>query len=190
MSKRALVVVDIQNDYFPGGKWTLSGIEAAADNAARLIASARAGGDQLIYIRHEFATDNAPFFAPGSEGAQIHSKVRNQEGDRVILKHYANSFRETNLKDMLDRDGIREVTICGAMSHMCIDATARAASDFGYKVTVVHDACASRDLAFNGTSVAAAQAHAAFMAALGSAYATLCSTDEYLEGAMAGASAA
>jgi nicotinamidase-related amidase len=180
MTKRALIVVDIQNDYFPGGKWTLSGIEAAADNAARLLAATRAKGELVVHIRHEFKTDDAPFFTPGSEGAQIHAKARNQGDEHVVLKHHVSSYRETDLKEVLDRNGIEEVVICGAMSHMCVDAITRASSDFGYKVTVVHDACASRDLEFNGVKVPAAQAHAAFMAALGFAYATMRSTDEHL----------
>lgn len=180
MAKRALVVVDIQNDYFPGGKWTLSGVEAAADNAARLIEAARGAGDLVVHIRHEFPTDDAPFFTPGSEGAQIHAKVRNRDGERVVLKNHVNSYRETGLKEVLDQSGVEEVVICGAMSHMCVDAITRASNDFGYKVTVVHDACASRDLEFNGVRVPAAHVHAAFMAALGFAYATMRSTDEYL----------
>ncbi|MDI3284111.1 cysteine hydrolase family protein [Polyangium sp. 15x6] len=180
MAARALIVVDIQNDYFPGGKWTLSGTEAAADNAARLLAAARSKGDLVVHIRHEFPSADAPFFAPGSEGAQIHPKVRNRDDEHVVLKHHINSFRDTDLKAVLDRHGITEVVICGNMSHMCVDAVTRAAADFGYAVTVIHDACASRDLEFNGVRVPAAQAHAAFMAALGFAYAKMRSTDEFL----------
>ena len=69
MPKRALVLIDIQNDYFPGGKWTLSGIESAADNAARVLAAACAAGDLVVHVRHEFKATDAPFFAPGSDGA-------------------------------------------------------------------------------------------------------------------------
>lgn len=190
MTKRALVVVDLQNDYFPGGKWTLSGVEAAADNAARLLEAARAAGDLVVHVRHEFKADDAPFFAPGSEGAQTHAKVRSRDGERVLLKNHVNSYRETDLKKVLDEGGVEDVVICGAMSHMCIDAVTRAANDFGYKVTVVHDACASRDLEFNGVQVPAAQVHAAFMASLGFAYATLRSTDEYLSASGAAAKTA
>ncbi|MBB3268701.1 nicotinamidase-related amidase [Azospirillum sp. OGB3] len=180
MTKRALIVIDLQNDYFPGGKWTLSGVEAAAANAARLIAAAREANEPVVHIRHEFPTDDAPFFAPGSKGAEIHSVVANQPEEPVVLKHHINSFRGTELKSLLDGWDAEEVVICGAMSHMCVDACTRAAADFGYRVTVVHDACASRDLAFGGVTVPAAHAHTAFMAALGFAYATLMSTDEYL----------
>jgi nicotinamidase-related amidase len=180
-SELALIVVDIQNDYFPGGKWTLSGMDAAADNAARLIAAARTADDLVVHIRHEFPTADAPFFAPGSTGAQIHTKVQNREDEHVIVKHHINAFRETKLKEILDLNGIRDVVICGAMSHMCVDALTRAANDFGYNCILIHDACASRDLEFNGIKVPAEYAHAAFMAALGFAYAKAISTDDFLK---------
>src|SRR5262249_24041180 len=182
MPKRALVLIDMQNDYFPGGKWPLNGIESAADNAAKVLAAARAAGDPVIHVRHEFPTADAPFFAPGSDGAKIHPKVQGLEGEPVVLKHHVNSFRETDLKAILDRHGVEEVVICGALSHMCVDAGARAASDLGYRSVVVHDACATRDQEFEGAVVPAAQVHAAFMAALRFGYAKLISTEEYLAG--------
>ena len=185
MTKRALIVADIQNDYFPNGKWPLSGVETAADNAARVIAAAREAGDLIVHIRHESLGEDAAFFVAGSEGAQIHAKVRSRPGETVIVKNHVNAFRETDLKAALDGSGIEDVTVVGSMIHMCVDAVTRAASDFGYKVTVVHDACATRDLDFNGTAVPAAQVHAAFMAALAFAYASVVSTNEAL--AMRGA---
>jgi len=182
MAKRALVLIDIQNDYFPGGKWPLAGIESAADNAARVLAAARAAGDVVIHVRHEFPTTEVPFFTPGSDGAKIHPKVQNQGQESVVLKHHVNSFRETDLKALLDRHGVEDVVICGAMSHMCVDAGVRAASDLGYRCVVVHDACATRDQEFGGKRVPAAEVHAAFMSALQFGYAKLVSTEEYLAG--------
>lgn len=183
MPKRALVLIDIQNDYFPGGKWPLVGIEPAAGNAARLLAAARASGDVVIHVRHEFPTADAPFFAPGSVGAEIHPTVGNLESEPVVVKHYINSFRETDLKEILDRHGVEDVVICGAMSHMCVDAGVRAATDFGYRCMLVHDACATRDQEFSGKVVPAAEVHAAFMAALQFGYAKLVTTEEYLASA-------
>lgn len=180
MSKQALIVVDIQNDYFPGGKWPLSGVEAAADNAARIIAAARSVGDLVVYIRHESTRDDAPFFTPGSEGAHLHPKVLNRADEPVILKHHINSFLDTDLGALLERHAIKNLVIVGSMSHMCIDAVTRAAADFGYTATVIHDACASRDLAFNGLTVPAAHVHAAFMAALDFGYASVVSTEQFL----------
>jgi nicotinamidase-related amidase len=180
MSKRAILVVDLQNDYFPAGKLPLVGIEAATDNAARVIAAARASGDEIIHIRHEFTQPDAPFFAPGSLGAEIHPSVRPVGNEPTILKNHANSFRETKLKGLLDAKGIDDVLVVGAMSHMCIDATTRAAADFGYTATVVHDACATRNLEFGGRVIPAAEVHAAFMAALASSYAAVVTTSAYL----------
>lgn len=180
MPKRALIVVDVQNDYFPGGKWTLSGIDAAADNIAKLLEAARKSSDLVVHIRHEFPTTDAPFFAPGSRGAEIHMKVKPLPNEPVVLKHHINSFRETDLKAVLDKHGITDVVICGAMSHMCVDAVTRASNDLGYACTVVHDACASRDLEFDGVTVPAAQAHAAFMSALEFGYAKSVSTEQHI----------
>ena len=180
MAKQALIVVDIQNDYFPQGKWPLVGADAAADNAVRLIEAFRDAGDPVVHIRHEFTSAEAPFFTPNSEGAKLHPKVINRADEPVVLKHFVNSFRETELKSILDEQGIKELVIVGSMSHMCVDGITRAAADFGYTVTVIHDACATRDLEFNGVSVPAAQVHAAFMAALAFAYANVVSASEFL----------
>lgn len=182
MSKRALILIDIQNDYFGTGKWPLHGMDAAAANAAKILAAARAAGDKVIHVRHEFESAEAPFFTPNSAGAQIHPSVQPQAGEAVVLKHRVNAFRDTELKALLEAEGIEQITLVGAMSHMCIDATTRAASDFGYKATVVHDACATRDLEFRGQVVPASQVHTALMAALAFAYATIVTTDEYLAG--------
>jgi len=180
MAKQALIVVDIQNDYFPQGKWPLVGADAAADNAAQLIGAFRDAGDSVIHIRHEFTSPEAPFFTPGSDGAKLHPKVLNRADEPVVLKHFVNSFRETELQSILEEQGIKELVVVGSMSHMCVDGITRAAADMGYSVTVIHDACASRDLEFNGLTVPAAHVHAAFMSALGFAYASVVSTDEFL----------
>jgi nicotinamidase-related amidase len=181
MSKRAVVVVDVQNDYFPSGKYELVGIEEAAANAAKVIEAAREKGDRVIHVQHIFPSKDAPFFTPESEGIEINPVVAPREGETVVVKNFPNSFRETDLKKVLDADGVEEVVVVGAMSHMCIDATARAASDYGYKTTVVHDACATRDLEFGGVTVPAASVHATMMSALGFAYATITDTQSYLE---------
>lgn len=182
MSKRAVVVVDLQNEYLPTGKLPLAGIDRALNNAARVIAAARDKGDLLVHIRHEFVKPETPFFVPGTDGVQIHPSVAPQRGEQVIVKHSPNAFLDTRLKQLLDEQDVEEVTIVGAMSHMCVDATTRAASDFGYKTTVVDDACATRDLEFRGEIVPAAQVHAAMMSALEFAYATVATTEEYISG--------
>lgn len=180
MSKRAIIVVDIQNEYFPDGKLPLEGIETAVANAAKVIEHARSAKDCVIHVRHEAADSNRPFFTPGTQGVAIHPMVAPLDSETVLVKHFPNSFLETGLKELLDQQDIEDVVIIGAMSHMCIDATSRAASDFGYKTTVVHDACATRDLEFDGMTVPATQVHAAMMAALAFAYGTVITTDQYI----------
>jgi len=187
MSKTALVIVDLQNDYFPGGKWTLTGTDAAADNAARILAAFRAKGDLVVHVRHESEGADASFFVPGSKGADIHDKVKNQGSEPVVTKKQINAFLGTDLKAILDKNGITDIVVVGAMSHMCVDAATRAASDHGYKVTVIHDACATHDQEFNSVKVPAAQAHAAFMAGLAFGYANVVSADAFLSGAKAAA---
>lgn len=180
MSKRAIVVVDLQNEYLSTGKLPLIGIELALANAARIISSARSKSELLIHVRHEFAMPDAPVFVPGSDGVQIIPAVAPIAGEPVILKNYPNSFRGTGLKQILDEHGITELVVIGAMSHMCVEATARAAADFGYPVSVVHDACATMNLEFGAVVVPAAQVHATAMAALAFAYGTTPSTAQYL----------
>lgn len=182
MSKQALIIIDIQNDYFPGGKWALDGADQAADNAARLLAAARERGDLVVHVRHEFESADAPFFAPNSPGAAIHAKVEPRVGEPVVLKHKVNAFLGTDLKQTLDQQGVQALTIVGSMSHMCIDAATRAAADYGYEVTVAHDACATLPLEFAGKQVPAAHVHDSAMAALAFAYAKVVKTDELLGG--------
>lgn len=179
MSNRAIVVVDLQNEYWPEGGLPLTNIAAAAENAARVMAHGRAAGDLVINVRHEMPT-GAPVFAPGSHGSQIHATVAPAEGETVITKAFPNSFLHTGLKALLDAKGIEEVVVFGAMSHMCVDATVRAANDFGFRTVTVHDACATRELEFNSVAVPAAQVHAGFMAAFAFGYGEVISTNAFL----------
>ncbi len=180
MSTRAVIVVDLQNEYLPTGKLPLQGIEAATANAAQVIEAARARGDLVVHVRHEMPSADAPLFVPGSTGVEIIPAVQPAPGEAVVVKNYPNSFRDTDLEQRLDAEGVDEVVIVGAMSHMCIDATTRAAADLGYKATVVHDACATRDLEFAGQTVPAAQVHAANMAALAWGYGQVVETRDLL----------
>lgn len=183
MKKLGLIVVDLQNEYLPTGKLPLAGIEAATDNAARVIADARSKGIPVFHIRHEFASGEASVFVPGTEGVRIQPAVAPNGDEPVIVKNYINSFRETDLKQQLDARKVEEIVVVGAMSHMCVDAVVRAAVDMGYTTTVLHDACATLDLTFGDVTVPAAQVHAAMMAALEFGYATVQSTQDYLSGA-------
>jgi nicotinamidase-related amidase len=134
----------------------------------------------ILHIHHENLSENAHFLLPGSEGSKIHHSVAPVDGEKVILKHFPNSFRETDLKQELHSLGVERVLIAGMMTLMCIDATCRAANDFGFDVVVLSDACAARALEFNGVTVPAQQVHAAFLSALQMFYADVTETDSFL----------
>lgn len=180
MKQPGLIVVDLQNEYLPTGKFPLVGIEAATANAATVLANARTKGIPVFHIQHIFPSAEAPIFVPGSTGIEIQAAVTPQEGEPVIVKNNINAFHETDLKQQLDNQGVEELIVVGAMSHMCIDAVVRAAVDMGYPVTVLHDACATRDLEFNGVTTPAAHVQAAVMAAFEFGYCAVQSTQEYL----------
>ena len=180
MSNTALVLVDIQNDYFEGGLWPVDKMRQVSANAARLLENARNKDHTIIHVHHEIPSDEAPFFRPGTPGAEIHSSVAPAADEPTILKHKPNSFHNTSLHADLEAKGVTDVIICGAMSQMCIDATARAAVDFGYKVTVVEDACGAKEQAFKDMEIPAPQVHAAFMAPLAMLYARVIDTETYL----------
>ena len=162
----ALLVIDIQNDYFPGGRMELSGALQAALQAATVLRAFRGGRLPVIHIAHESVREGAKFFLPGTQGQRIHDLVLPLEGETVVIKNHPNSFLQTQLSDVLQELGITHLVIAGMMTHMCIDATARAAKDLGFSCTLVHDATATRDLSFMGEQVPAVQVQAAFTAAL------------------------
>ena len=174
-----LILVDIQNDYFAGGRMELVGMEAAGEKAGQLLTFFRDKRWPTFHIQHISDREGASFFLPDTKGAEIHAAVSPRPEDPVIQKHYPNSFRETQLLDTLKSTGVESVVICGAMSHMCIDATTRAAFDLGFKCMVIQDACATRNLEFGGKTIAAEQVHGSFMAALGSAYAGVLTLEEF-----------
>ncbi len=178
--KKALLLVDIQNDYFPGGKMELVGMEAAAAQAQALLAEFRRRQWPTFHIQHVSIRKGAPFFLPETPGVEIHASIAPRPGETIIEKHFPNSFRETGLQEKLAAAQVGELVICGAMSHMCIDATTRAAVDLGFTCTVIHDACATRDLAFGEAVIPAHQVHGAFMAALVPLYARVLSVKDFL----------
>ena len=178
MPDRALVIIDIQNDYFPGGKMELEGADAAAANAANALARFRKDGLPVIHVRHLSMRPGSTFFIPGTSGAEIHAAVKPQGGEKVIEKNFPNSFRGTELERVLKEAGVKELVVAGMMTHMCVDASVRQAADLGYKVTLLGDACATRAQSFGGETVPARQVHAAFLAALNGFYAKVLPTHD------------
>jgi len=178
--KPALLLVDIQRDYFPQGRMEVAGAVEASCAAGKLLAAFRERGLPVLHIQHIAARPNATFLLPNTEGLEFHESVKPLPGEMVITKHYPNSFRGTDLREQLLKLDVRGLVICGMMSHMCIDATTRAAFDSGYDCTVAHDACATRNVMFGDIEVPAAHVHGSFMAALGAVYAKVTSAADII----------
>lgn len=176
----ALILVDIQNDYFPHGKMELEGSEQAGQVAGRLLDFFRAHGLPVFHVQHIAIRPSATFFLPGTTGADIHQSVRPIDGETIIQKHFPNSFRETNLLQHLQRENVQQVVIAGMQTHMCVDATTRAAADYGYACLIAHDACATRSLRFNDRVVSALDVQTAFLAALNGSYGKVMSADSIM----------
>ena len=184
MINTGLLLIDIQNDYFPGGAMECHESLDAGKKAGLLLDFARARGIEPIHIRHISTRPNATFFLPGTRGAEISDLVSPVPGEKVVEKQYPNSFRETELYSHLHEKGVKNLIIAGMMSHMCIDATIRAAADLGFTCILAHDACATRDLTFQDITVPAPQVHAAYMSSLSGLYARVISTDEIIRGGL------
>jgi nicotinamidase-related amidase len=178
MPDTALVVIDIQNDYFPGGAMELEGAEAAGAKAGKALAHFRKSGLPVVHVRHLSVRPGATFFLPGTRGAEIHASVQPAAGEVVVEKNFPNSFRNTSLEKYLNDSGVKNLVIAGMMTHMCVDASVRQAADLGYKVTLLADACATRAQSFGGETIPARQVHAAFLAALNGFYAKVVDTHE------------
>lgn len=159
----------------------LVGIQAAAANARILLNEFRKSDSPIIHIQHISTRPGATFFLPGTDGVNTNQMVAPQGNEIVVVKNYPNSFRSTSLSEILKSKTIDDLVICGAMSHMCIDATTRAAFDLGFSCVVADDACATKDLSFKNKTVRASEVHASFMAALSSAYAKVLSTEETIK---------
>jgi len=170
--REALLIIDVQNDYFPGGSNELVHPYEAENRIQELIADSRAIGRPVIYIQH-FNPPGDSFFLEGTKGAEISERIRPEKDDIIIVKRYPNSFLETELDACLKSLQADTLIVCGMMTHMCVDTTVRAAMDYGYQVKLVADACATMDLKLNGETIPADMVHKTFIAAMGGVFATI-----------------
>jgi nicotinamidase-related amidase len=177
--KTALLIIDIQKDYFPGGKYPLVNPLEAANKAYVLLQCFREHSGHHVHIQHISKKPDAAFFISGDRGTDIHDSVAHFEGEPIVYKHEPNSLLNTDLLELLKNWEIERVVICGMMTHMCVDATARAASDLGFQVIIAEDACATRDLKYGDTTIPAEHVHKAFLSALKS-YGKVMKSEEIL----------
>jgi len=167
----ALLIIDIQDFYFPGGKSELVNPEAASANAAKVLAAFRAAGNPVVHVRHEF-----------EPGGSIHASVAPVEGEKVFTKTEVSCFNGTKVLAYLEETGVEKLVIVGMQTHMCLEAATRAAHDLGFECVVVADACATRDLKYGDRTVPAADVHASTLATLNRTYAKVVDTETFLSG--------
>ena len=167
--KTALLLIDIQDFYFPGGKSALVEPEKAAVNAARLLDYFRKEKMMVIHVRHN-----------SEPGGKINDLVKPLPEEKIFSKNGVNSFVGTDLQEWLKSNKIDSLVICGMQTHMCVEAATRAASDMGYKCILVHDACATKDLKFGDKVIKAEDVHYSTLATLKN-YSKVESTEEFLK---------
>ena len=144
--KKALLLIDLQNDYFPGGKFPLWNTAAVLTNIEQAIKAARTQGIPVIHIQHIAKTGIAPFFNLGTAGAKIHPRILAAAPDApIVVKEYADSFVGTKLEETLSGLGVDELLVCGMMTQNCVTHTAISKSAEKYKVSILPDCCTTVD---------------------------------------------
>lgn len=165
-AKTAVVLIDYQNEY-RSGPLALPDEPAASNAARQLRAWADQAGIAVIHVLHR-APATAPIFAADSPGAAPIDGLAPALGETVVYKHLPSAFTGTGLADVLQALGVETLLVAGYMTHNCVDSTAREAFHRGYRVGVVADASATRNLPGpDGKAIPAATVHAAVLAGLG-----------------------
>ncbi|MEJ2064982.1 MAG: cysteine hydrolase family protein [Reinekea sp.] len=166
MKQNALILFDIQNDYFPVGAMPLHEPELAVVKARTALDNFRAHSRPIIHIQHCNLRPDGGFMLPDTAGVEIHERVQPAPGEPVIIKHCPNAFWQTDLEAQLKALGINQLVIAGMMSQMCVSATSRAAMERGFGVKVIADACAAPGLSFFGEQIDATTVHKTALAEL------------------------
>lgn len=178
--KQGLLIIDVQRDYFPGGKIPLHQPEAALQNINQLETYFLQKNWPIIYIQHVNYRINASFFKPFTQGVKLHPQLQLKTASVIVKKLYPNSFHKTQLEGLLKELRVTQLVITGMMTHMCVDSTTRASCELGFQPIVISDATATKELSSAGETVAAQAVQTAFLAALTS-FAKVCSTAEFLK---------
>jgi len=167
--KTGLLIIDIQEFYFPGGKVQLDQPEVAGMNAGLVLNRFREAGLPVYHVKHDF-----------EPGGNIHPYVKPGMDEAVFIKKEMNAFLGTGLLEQLHADSISQLVICGMQTHMCVEAAVRAAHDFGFSCILVDDACATRSLQHEALIIPAESVHYSTIESLERSYARITDTSELL----------
>ncbi|WJG23214.1 cysteine hydrolase family protein [Vibrio furnissii] len=155
MSHTALIVIDLQNDYFPAGAYPQYQAEQVLAHTLSAINIAQQRGWPVVLVQHVGGAE-APFFKAGSDGVQLHSALLAQAPASVVVeKQHADSFLNTTLSDVLRAQNIRELVVCGMMTQNCVTHTALSPAAGDYSVRVLSDACSAPDAMVHGIALRA-----------------------------------
>ena len=173
LSNASLLIIDAQNEYL-SGPLALAGMEAATANIALLLEAARKAKRPVVHVRH-LGTVGGMFDPQGPRGEFIAGLE--PTGDEVVIeKRMPNAFNDTRLREALETQGHLDLIVCGFMSHSSVSTTVRAAKDYGFRCTLVEDACATRDLPTANGVISAADVQRTEMAIMNDNFATLAQT--------------
>ncbi|MCC0630984.1 MULTISPECIES: cysteine hydrolase family protein [unclassified Clostridioides] len=176
----ALILIDIQNDYFKNGKCELFNTEKTAENAKKILTLFRKNNLPIIHVQHISMSSTTSFFLPDTYGSKINKIVFPLKNEEIIIKHTPDSFFKTCLQSCLEEKNIDKLVICGMMSHMCIDTSVRTAKKLGYDITLISDACTTKNLFWDDKEISAETVHQVFMASLQHSFADIKNTDIFL----------
>lgn len=179
MKQTALILIDIQNDYFTNGALTLCNADDAAIKAKTLLELFRDNNYHVVHIQHENTIPESGFMLTGTRGQAIHQYVAPRNTETCITKNFPNSFWKTNLESHLKDLGIQHIVVAGMMTHMCVSSTVRGANERRFSTTLIHDACATKTLEFDGQIIPSKTVHSTALAEL-TMLAEICSTKEFI----------
>jgi nicotinamidase-related amidase len=180
MAKRALIVIDVQNEYFDGAlPISDPPPETSLANVGRAMDAASAADVPVVVVRHTSGEDG-PIFREGSHAWELHPEVERRRRDHLVDKQQAGAFTDTPLAGILEQNDVDTVVLTGYMTHMCVDTTSRQAAHLGYSVEILNDATGTLGLENSGGSAAGEELHRASLVAQGQFFADIVTTDEWL----------
>ncbi|EFA76394.1 isochorismatase hydrolase [Heterostelium album PN500] len=179
--KRALLVVDVQNEYVDGGfRIQYPPVSISLPNIVKIMDSAEEARDPIILVRH-YAPEGVPIFAKGTNGFELHPQVANRHHDLLIDKTLPSCFAGTNLESFLKSKDINTLVIVGYMTHNCDATTIFEAHHRGYNVEFISDASGSLPYENKAGYASAEELHRVFSVVFQSNYASVSTTEEWLE---------
>lgn len=178
--RRALIVIDVQNDYI-GGSLPIEfpPVEQSLANIGRAIDAAK-GASLPVVVVHNILPENMPMMARGTYGAELHRSITERGWDHYVQKDLPSAFANTGLEDWLRSNAIDTLTVIGYMTHNCDLSTIVHGLHFGFAVELLSDATGSVPYANRAGNATAEEIHRVMTVVMQSRFASVMTTDEWL----------